>query len=163
MSKIIAIVLLVVLIVVLFFIIKIFAQTFKDLIAHLPKGILILLLFAIIGAIVYLLWFVFTDEARGGNPGAEGGSETQEELAASEDLVMESVEKCIILRDDQIWIDNQQVEIEYVSDYIDDCVESVVPIVIVDDYSLSSLHHTIVDLCNKKGVQYSLEDETWLQ
>ena len=36
-------------------------------------------------------------------------------------------------------------------------------IIIVDDYSLSSLHHKITDLCDEKGVNYKNENEEWIK
>lgn len=163
MSKIVAIIFLVICLVVLFLLIRMFTPAFKNLLSRLPKGIFVIIFLFVIGFIVYLVYFLFNNEAKGGNPGIDGEVTEVQETVESEDIVKANVENCIILRDEQIWIDNMQVDMEYVNQYIDYRVENNIELTIVDDYSVSSLHHEITELCDKKGVNYITENETWLE
>ena len=158
MSKIIAIVFLVLCLMVLLFLIRMFTPAFKNILNQLPKGIFFILFILVIGFIIYLVYYIFMDDLKGGNPGIDGTT-----AEVQEDVIKESIDNCIILRDNQIWIDNQQVDMEAVDKYIDYRVENNIQLIIVDDYSLSSLHHEITELCEKKGVNYLTENETWLE
>ena len=164
MSKVIAVIFLVLCLVVLFFLIRMFTPAFKSLLSRLPKGIFILLFILVLGFIAYLGYYIFCNDPKGGNPGADGEvTEVQENIIESEDIVKENIENCIILRDEEIWIDNQRADMETVNKYIDYRVENNITLTIVDDYSVSSLHHEITELCDKKGVNYTTENETWLE
>lgn len=158
MNKPLAIILLVILAIVLVLLLRVLIPAFTNYLKNLPKGIFILLFVAIIAVMVYLIYFLISSAATGG----EMGKTPEDEITVQEEnkeVVLEAVENCIILREDSIWINNVLVTMDYAEKYIDEHVESNTPIVIVDDYSLSSLHHEITELCDKKGVNYSTEDE----
>ena len=90
-------------------------------------------------------------------PTSEGTDATEEEV------ITEKIDNCIILRDNNIWIDNEIVDADAVNAYIDERVVNNIEITIVDDYSMASLHHEITDLCKKKGVNFKTENEKWLE
>ncbi len=159
MNKPVAIILLVVLAVILVLLLRILIPVLSNYFKNLPKGIFILLFLLIIVAMVYLIYFIASSEPSGGEFGKDSDKPVAEQKDNQNDVILEIVENCIILRDDEIWINNMQVDMAYAEKYIDEHVESNTPIVIVDDYSLASLHHKITDLCDKKGVKYSTEDE----
>ena len=80
-----------------------------------------------------------------------------------DEVITESTENCIILRNDEIWIDNQSVDWDTMEKYIDFHVENNIEISIIDDYSTAVLHHQITNLCDEKGVKYRTEDEKWIE
>ena len=163
-SKIVASIVLLVLVVVLILLFRLIAPIIKNTINQIPKGILLILALAVLVFIICLIVYLFKDESSGGSPGAgNSGNQMQISEAESEVIIIDNIENCIILRDDKVWIDNQIVDMDYVNEYIDYRVENNIQITIVDDYSLSSLHHEITDLCDNKGVNYITEDETWLE
>lgn len=160
MNKVIAIVLLVILVVVLILLLRPMISGITKSFMHLPVWMCVLLVVAVIIGIGALALYLFPmDGTRGiiGGVGEESSSTTPVEEAAMEDNI--SFVNCIVLRDDQIWIDNTQVDMEYVEKYIDEHVESNTRITIIDDYALASLHHQITDMCDKKGVKYDKRDE----
>lgn len=166
MNKITAIVILVVLAIVLLFLIKSFMPVFTKAISQMPKGIFILLMLVILGVMIYLISFIANDRT-GGNPGNDGES-NDDIIEASMDndqdeIITESIENCIILRNDEIWINNQNVDWDTMEKYVDVHVENNIEISIIDDYSTAVLHHKITDLCGEKGVKYTIEDETWIE
>lgn len=166
MNKITAIVILVILAIVLFFLLKSFMPVFSRAIKNMPKGIFILLILVIIVVMIYLTSYIVNDRT-GGNPGNNGESNDEIIEASMDDsqadVITESIENCIILRNDEIWIDNQKVEWDAMEKYIDVHVENNIEISIIDDYSTAVLHHKITDLCDEKGVKYKTEDETWIE
>ncbi|MBO4373854.1 MAG: hypothetical protein J5829_01995 [Lachnospiraceae bacterium] len=163
MNKPIAIIVLIILVLFLVILLRILIPAFTNYLKNLPKGIFVLLVLAVIAAMVYLVVFLIKSNGTGGEIGNTPEEvETQVEEEKNE-VVLERIEDCIILRDDQIWINNVQVGMDFVEKYIDEHVVSNTHLTIVDDYSLASLHHEITALCDKKGVNYSNEDEKWIE
>ncbi len=166
MNKTVAIVILVILAIVLFFLIKSFLPVFTRAINQMPKGIFVLLILVIIVVMIYLVSFIVSDRT-GGNPGSNGESKDDIIEASMDDnqdeVITESTENCIILRNDEIWIDNQSVDWDTMEKYIDFHVENNIEISIIDDYSTAVLHHQITNLCDEKGVKYRTEDEKWIE
>lgn len=163
MSKPLAIILLVILALILVLLLRVFIPAVTNYLENLPKGVFVILFIVILAVMGYLIYFLVTPQLTGG----ETESALEESSAGLEgsdtDVILENTENCIILRKDQIWIDNVQVDMDYVEKYIDEHVESNTPLVILDDYSLASLHHQITELCDKKGVNYTKEDEEWIK
>lgn len=161
MNNTLAIILLVILTLVLILLLRVFIPAVTNYLKNLPKGVFVILFIVILAIMGYLIYFLASPKPAGG----ETGNAAEESLTEPEesDVILEKIENCIILRNDQIWIDNVQVDMDYVGKYIDEHVESNTPLTIVDDYSLASLHHQITELCDKKGVNYTKEDEEWIK
>ena len=163
MNNTLAIILLVILTLILVLLLRVFIPAVTNYLKNLPKGVFIILFIVIIAIMCYLIYFLFSPKLTGGEMGntLEESSTGPEE--SNTDVVLEKIENCIILRNDQIWINNVQVDMDYVEKYIDEHVESNTQLIIVDDYSLASLHHKITELCDKKGVNYIKENEEWIK
>lgn len=167
MNKIVAIILLVILAVFLFFILKTLIPAFFSYLKKMPIGIFALLLMLVLAIMAYLIWFLVTSDGNGGalgNADNPGNTQISQEAQNTEGVESTKVlDNYILLRQDQILINNELVDMERLEMFIDDHVLSNTAIVIVDDYSSSSLHHTITEMCDKKGVKYSNKDEKWLE
>ena len=161
MNKVLAIILLIILLVILIYILKTILPAFARFITGLPKGIFIILLAGIVGLMGYLVFYLINSSQYGGVLADPASSVDIPD--PDEEIVAEKIDNCIILRNDEIWIDNQIVDVDFLKTYIDERVESNTEITVVDDYSLSSLHHEITSICNEKGVNYRNEDEKWLE
>ncbi len=166
MNKPIAIVLLAVLALVLILALKTLIPMFSNFLKNLPAGIFILFIVSILGVMAYLIYFLVSS----GTPGGQMGNVEEEvpivtkapEQTEAED-VLAKLDHCIVLREDKIWIKGEEADMEKAEKYIDEHVESNTELVIVDDYSLASLHHKITKLCDKKGVNYRIENEKWME
>lgn len=161
-NLIVTIILLAISLMLLVVLLKTLLPTVLEFINRLPiivKIIFILILFAI----VFYLVSSISPNIMGGMIGTQ--TEVKESLVeeTTQAVVKEEIDNCIILREDQIWIENDQVDMEQVEKYIDEHVENNIELIIVDDYSLSSLHHKITDLCDEKGVNYKNENEEWIK
>ena len=161
MSKPTAIILLVFLAVLLFGIFKILLPSIKVYISRMPKGIFVLLFLVVIAVVVYLLDFLINDRTGGlsGNEGKETVAENREE--EEEKTVFK--ENCIILRGDGVWVENEKADGKALDLYLDYRVENNITVTIVDDYSSVALFKEIKEICEKKGVRISIEDEKWLE
>ncbi len=165
MNNTIAIILLVVLFLVLIILLKLIIPTLTKTLKSMPGWVFVIMIVAIIGVMGWLINYLISANKAGG--GEIGNS--PEEITTTEpegnNVQDENAElaDCIILRDDQIWIENVQVDITYAEKYIDEHVESNTRLTIVDDYALASLHHKITELCDKKGVKYDKKDEKWIK
>ena len=170
MNKPFAIILLAVLALVLILAIRALIPMFTNFLKNLPVGIFILFLVAILGIMAYLIYFLINADTPGGQMG-KPAEELPQVTEAPEDPdepevpeeVPETLKHCIVLKGDRIWIENQQVNTERVQSYIDEHVLSNTELIIVDDYALASLHHEITKLCDKKGVNYRIENEKWIE
>ena len=154
MNSTLAIVLLIILAIILFFFLRALIPMFSNAIKNLPKGIFIVMFLTIIGIMAYLVWFLISPEVKGGST---GNSDTKAPTENAE--VLEKDAHAIVLSEDRIFINDTEVDMEYVGKYIDKHVESNTPLTIVDDYSSSKLHHEITAMCDQKGVNYSYADE----
>ena len=163
MNKPLAIILLVLLTLVLVLLLRIFIPALTNYLKNLPKGVFVILFVALLGIMAYLIYFLVSPRYTGGEIGNALEESSVEPEESNTDVVLEKIENCIILRNDQVWINNVQVDMDYVGKYIDEHVESNTQLIIVDDYSLASLHHQITALCDKKGVNYTEEDEEWIK
>lgn len=73
-------------------------------------------------------------------------------------------ENCIILRGDQILIDDHPVDMDFVKGYVEERIDTNTVITIVDDYSTSSLHHEVTELCEEKGMKpENMTYEEWAE
>ena len=159
MNNILAIILLVLLVLLFIFMFKTLISVFSNYIKNLPKGIFVILFLVIVSAIVYLAYYLFTANTNHGQTGnAAEITSTQAEGAASV-----AADGCIILRGDQIWIDDQMTDQEGVEQYLDRIPSGDQELIIVDDYSLYSLHNSITELCRERGIEYVEKDETSYQ
>ncbi len=168
MNKPIAIILLVVLALVLILAIRALIPMFTNFLKNLPVGIFILFLVAVLGIMAYLIYFLINADAPGGQMGnvvedLPQVTEAPEPEPQVPEEVPEKLKHCIVLKGDRIWIENQEVNTERVQSYIDEHVLSNTELIIVDDYALASLHHEITKLCDKKGVNYRIENEKWIE
>lgn len=159
MNKPLAIILLVILALILVLLLRVFIPAVTNYLEHLPKGVFVILFIVILAVMGYLIYFLVTPKITGGETENVLEEPSIGPEGSNTDVFQEKIENCIILRNDQIWIDNVQVDMNYVEKYIDEHVESNTPLIILDDYSLASLHHQITELCDKKGVNYTKEDE----
>ena len=164
MNNIIAIVLLVVLFLALIILLNIRGLSLKSTLKRMPGWIFALLILAIIITMGWLVYYLISANHAGGGEAGSSPEEITTTEPEKEEVPNEKViaANCIILREDQIWIDNVQVNMEDVEKYIDEHAESKTRITIVDDYALASLYHSITALCDKKGVKYDKKDEKWI-
>ncbi|MBR4343114.1 MAG: hypothetical protein IKP88_10520 [Lachnospiraceae bacterium] len=160
MNKTTAIILLVLLAVLLIGVFKILLPSIKLYIARMPKGIFVLLFLVIIGAIVYLVYFLINDRTGG----ISGNESTEHVRTAAEQEELEiKKENCVVLRGDEVWVENEQADSKTLDKYLDYRVENNITVTIVDDYSTVALFREIKAICEKKGVRISIEDEKWLE
>ncbi len=170
MNKPIAIILLVVLALILILALRALVPMFTNFFKKLPLGIFLIFIAAILGVMAYLVYFLATEDRHGGaagDPGAEipqitDAPQQQEDPGEPADISA-NLQHCIVLREDRIWIEGKEADLEQAGKYIDEHVESNTELVVVDDYSLASLHHQITNLCDKKGVNYRIENEEWIK
>ena len=126
----------------------------------MPKGIFVLLFLVIIGAIVYLVYFLINDRTGG----ISGNESTEHVRTAAEQEELEiKKENCVVLRGDEVWVENEQADSKTLDKYLDYRVENNITVTIVDDYSTVALFREIKAICEKKGVRISIEDEKWLE
>ena len=159
MSNVAAIILLIVLAGVLFLLLRVLIPAFSDYIKQLPKSIFVVLFLVVISAMGYLVYHLVNSFQTGGEIGTASQETAEPAEEGRRDVTLEKMEDCIILRENQIWIENVQVGMPEVEKYIDEHVESNTRLTIIDDYALASLHHEITELCERKGVNYSNENE----
>ncbi len=161
-NLIVTIILLAISLMLLVILLKTLLPTVLNFINHLPK-IIIIISILILFAVIFYLVSLISPKIPGGMIVTQPEVNESQEEETTQAVVKEKIDNCIILREDQIWIDNDQVDIDQVENYIDWHVENNIEIIIVDDYSLSSLHHKITDLCDEKGVNYKNENEEWIK
>ena len=160
MSKPAAIVLLILLVLLLFGVGKILLPSVRKYISRMPKGIFVLLFLAIACTVGYLIYFLVTDTT-GGTPGNAGENRT--EAVDEENETKPIKENCIVLSGPSQYIENKSVDDSALEAYIDYRVKNNIPVTIVDDYATLDLMKKVKGICDKKGVNYSIEDEKWLE
>ncbi|MCQ2497133.1 MAG: hypothetical protein MJ131_11150 [Lachnospiraceae bacterium] len=159
MNRTTAIVCLVILLAFLAGTIKVLLPTFKKFVHRMPKSIFIVLFVMIAAAMIWLIVFIVDDVTGGGQT---GGNE-QDNNTVEQEAEKPPIENCIIVRGTDIIIENMQADIVSAGKYIDYRVENNIELTVVDDYSVSSVYRGIIDLCKKKGVRYTTENEAWLE
>ena len=160
MSKPAAIVLLVILVLLLFGVGKILLPSIRKTIHRMPKGIFVLLFIAIACTVGYLIYYLVVGTT-GGTPGNEGANNT--ELVDKDNETKPIKENCIVLSGPSQYIENKTVDDSALESYIDYRVKNNIPVTIVDDYATLDLMKKVKGICDKKGVNYSIEDEKWLE
>ena len=160
MSKPAAIVLLIILVLLLFGVGKILLPSIIKYIRRMPKGIFVLLFLAIACTVGYLVYYLITG-ATGGTPGNEGTNST--ELVDKDDETKPIKENCIVLSGHSQYIENKTADDNALESYIDYRVKYNIPVTIVDDYATLELMNKVKGICDKKGVNYRIEDEKWLE
>ena len=159
MSKPAAIILLVVLVLLLFGIWKILVPSIRKYISRMPKGIFVLLFLSIACTDGYMTYYLITDTT-GGTP----GNESNNTASIDEENETKPVkENCIVLSGPSQYIENKTVDDSALESYIDYRVKNNIPVTIVDDYATLELMKKVKGICDKKGVNYSIEDEKWLE
>lgn len=154
-----AIILLVLLALLFIFMFKTLISAFSSYIKNLPKGIFVILFLAIILIMAYLIYFLITTNTNHGDTG--NAAETVS--GQTEDVASVTTDNCIILRGDQIWIGDQMVDSDGAKQYLDIFPSDDQKLIIVDDYSLNSLHNSITELCRERGIEYVEKEETSYQ
>ena len=159
MNNTLAIILLVLLALVLIFMFKALIPVFSKFIKNLPKGIFLILFLVIALVMAYLVRFLITTNTNHG----ETGNAAESVSGQTEDVASDATDSCIILRGDQIWIGDQMVDSDGAKQYLDRFPSDDQKLIIVDDYSLYSLHNSITELCRERGIEYVEKDETSYQ
>jgi len=159
MSKPAAIILLIVLVLILFGLGKILVPSIRKYISRMPKGIFVLLFLAIACTVGYLIYYLITDTT-GGTPGNESSNTASID---EENEAKPIKENCIVLSGPSQYIENKTVDDSALESYIDYRVKNNIPVTIVDDYATLDLMKKVKGICDKKGVNYSIEDEKWLE
>ena len=160
MSKPAAIVLLVVLVLLLFVIIKVMLPSIRLFLKRMPKGIFVLLFVLILGVSTYLVHYIFF----GQTGGMLGSDETKDEIKEEKPDELKVVkENCIVLSGSEVLIENEKADNKALDSYLAYRIENNIPVTIVDDYSTVALIKDIIAICEKKGVRYIIENETWLE
>ncbi|MBQ5932410.1 MAG: hypothetical protein IJL55_01715 [Lachnospiraceae bacterium] len=159
MSKPAAIVLLVILVLLLFGVGKILLPSIRKYINRMPKGIFVLLFLAIACTVGYLIYYLVT-----GTTGGTPGNESSNTASIDEENEAKPIkENCIVLSGPSQYIENKTVDDSALESYIDYRVKNNIPVTIVDDYATLELMKKVKGICDKKGVNYSIEDEKWLE
>ena len=159
MSKPAAIVLLILLVLLLFGVGKILLPSVRKYISRMPKGIFVLLFLAIACTVGYLIYYLVTD-VTGGTPGNVSSNNSE---LVDEENERPIKENCIVLSGPSQYIENKTVDDSALESYIDYRVKNNIPVTIVDDYATLELMKKVKGICDKKGVNYSIEDEKWLE
>lgn len=159
MSKPAAIILLIVLVLILFGLGKILVPSIRKYISRMPKGIFVLLFLAIACTVGYLIYYLITDTT-GGTPGNESSNTASID---EENEAKPIKENCIVLSGPSQYIENKTVDDSALESYIDYRVKNNIPVTIVDDYATLEIMKKVKGICDKKGVNYSIEDEKWLE
>ena len=129
-------------------IVKVFPKT--------SKVLSIISIIAVLCVVIFLIRYLVVNHAFGylGSP-ADSGEITEMEIPDS--ISPEKLENCIRISYDQIWIDNEIVDIEFAKTYVNNRIASNTTITIVDDYALASKYNEILEICknaNIKPVKY---------
>ncbi len=122
----------------------------KKLFPSAVKIIYIILICIICCFMVYLIWYLIGHVSFGsmGSP----AQETEEQSSIEITLTAEKLENSIVLEGDTILIDGNPIDdMNFVEEYIEQRANDDVTVVIVDNYSLASLHHQITEICREKG------------
>ncbi len=134
--------------------------TFKRFVHRMPRSILIVLMLVIIGVMIWLIVYLVNDLPGGGQTGENEHNRTETSQNEQENPLLED---CIIIRGKDIIINNLIADLNSLSDYIDERVENGTLLTIVDDYAVSSLYRSIIELCEEKGVKKEEQNEKWLE
>ena len=163
MSKILIGLFLIVVILVIIGMVKPLLPMFHRSVGKMPKWFYFLLLLALIVSVPFMITYLMK-KPPAGNPGLDGDSITEEQLASvapsSAEGEVHMPKDCVILSNDEIWVEDRKIDMEALEEYIDKHVEENLPIRILDDYSSAAFWHRVIDLCTKKGVNYTTEDGT---
>lgn len=159
MSKPAAIILLIILVLILFGLGKILVPSIRKYISRMPKGIFVMLFLAIACTVGYLIYYLITDTT-GGTPGNESSNTASID---EENETKPIKENCIVLSGPSQYIENKTVDDSALESYIDYRVKNNIPVTIVDDYATLEIMKKVKGICDKKGVNYSIEDEKWLE
>ena len=163
MSKILIGIFLVVVILVIIGMVKPLLPMFHRGVGRMPKWVYFLLLLVLIISVPFMIAYLMK-KSPAGNPGLDGDGNLEEQLASaalpSAEGEVSMPKDCVILSSDEIWVDNRKIDMEALEEYIYKHVEENLPIRILDDYSSAVFWHRVIDLCTKKGVNFTTEDGT---
>jgi hypothetical protein len=161
MSRTTAIVMIVVLGLLLIGLFLIILPSIKQYIRRMPKGIFVLLFIVIAFTIVYLVNYLVNNKT-GGSPDYADGAESEKKASEQEETPIIR-ENCVVLRGNEIWVENAIADQKALEKYLDYRVENNILVTIVDDYSTAAAFREIKAILEKKGVRYSIENEKWLE
>ena len=161
MSRTTAIVMIVVLGLLLIGLFLIILPSIKQYIRRMPKGIFVLLFIVVAFTIVYLVNYLINNTT-GGSPDYAEGSDSEKQVAEQEETPIIR-ENCVVLRGNDIWVENEIADQKALEKYLDYRVENNILVTIVDDYSTAAVFREIKAILEKKGVRYSIENEKWLE
>jgi len=161
MSRTTAIVMIVVLGLLLIGLFLIILPSIKQYIRRMPKGIFVLLFIVVAFTIVYLVNYLVNNKT-GGSPDYTDGSDSEKKVSEQEETPIIR-ENCVVLRGNDIWVENEIADQKALEKYLDYRVENNILVTIVDDYSTAAVFREIKAILEKKGVRYSIENEKWLE
>ena len=161
MSRTTAIVMIVVLGLLLIGLFLIILPSIKQYIRRMPKGIFVLLFIVVAFTIVYLVNYLVNNKT-GGSPDYADGSDSEKKVSEQEETPIIR-ENCVVLRGNDIWVENEIADQKALEKYLDYRVENNILVTIVDDYSTAAVFREIKAILEKKGVRYSIENEKWLE
>ncbi len=161
MSRTTAIVMIVVLGLLLIGLFLIILPSIKQYIRRMPKGIFVLLFIVIAFTIVYLVNYLVNNKT-GGSPDYADGAESEKKASEQEETPIIR-ENCVVLRGNEIWVENAIADQKALEKYLDYRVENNILVTVVDDYSTAAAFREIKAILEKKGVRYSIENEKWLE
>lgn len=161
MSRTTAIVMIVVLGLLLIGLFLIILPSIKQYIRRMPKGIFVLLFLVVAFTIVYLVNYLINNKT-GGSPDYADGAESEKKASEQEETPIIR-ENCVVLRGNEIWVENTIADQKALEKYLDYRVENNILVTIVDDYSTAAAFREIKAILEKKGVRYSIENEKWLE
>lgn len=155
MSRGIAIVITILLLLLLIGGIRLCGSMFSKFLGRMSPFLKVLLLVMLVGIVI--LWINYVSRTFGWYgevTDKDSGRYEENAEAGAGDIRGEDVEweDTIVLREDEIWINNRRVSREYAQQYIEQCSREGKVITLIDDYAIAGLFHEVERMCDEKGV-----------
>ena len=128
-------------------------QPIARLFGRVPKTVWVIMLPLVIIFMIYLVNFLVRD-FRGGIPGNDGSEAPEPTHSGIEETMQD--EDTILLQGGALFIGGKQAGTGELDKYLDYYVDNRVPVRIVDDYATAAIFHEVEDICENKGVNYSV-------
>ena len=128
-------------------------QPIARLFGRVPKTVWVILLPLVIIFMIYLVNFLVRD-FKGGIPGSTGTEAPEPTQSGTEDI--EVAADTVLLQGGAVFIKGKQAGTGELDKYLDYYVDNNIPVKIVDDYATAAVFHEVEDICESKGVNYSV-------
>ena len=128
-------------------------QPLARLFGRVPKTVWVILLPIVIIFMIYLVNFLIRD-FKGGLPGNTLNEAPEPTHSGVEETAQEA--DTILLQGGAIFIEGKQAGAGELDKYLDYYVDNRISVRIVDDYATAAVYHEVEDICENKGVNYSV-------